>query len=79
MLFLRCGSILANSGAPALAQWAEALEQGCRAISELGGAKPGDRTTLDALNPFVNALKKGVDGKELLAKAEQHYEQHRIA
>jgi dihydroxyacetone kinase len=35
----------------------------CRAISELGGAKPGDRTMLDALDPFVKALKKRVDGK----------------
>jgi dihydroxyacetone kinase len=43
-----------------LAQWAEALDQGCRAISELGGAKPGDRTMLDALDPFVKALRKGV-------------------
>ena len=49
VLFLRCGSVLASSGATGLAQWAEALDQGCRAISELGGAKPGDRTMLDAL------------------------------
>jgi triose/dihydroxyacetone kinase / FAD-AMP lyase (cyclizing) len=63
MLFLRCGSVLEKSGAMGLAQWTEALDQGCRAISELGGAKPGDRTMLDALDPFVNALKKQVDGK----------------
>jgi triose/dihydroxyacetone kinase / FAD-AMP lyase (cyclizing) len=41
VLFLRCGSVLEKSGAKGLAQWAEALDQGCRAISELGGAKPG--------------------------------------
>jgi dihydroxyacetone kinase len=64
VLFLRCGSSLEKSGATGLAQWAEALDQGCRAISELGGAKPGDRTMLDALDPFVKALKKRVDGKE---------------
>jgi dihydroxyacetone kinase len=63
VLFLRCGSVLAGSSATGLAQWAEALDQGCRAISELGGAKPGDRTMLDALDPFVKALKKGVGGK----------------
>jgi triose/dihydroxyacetone kinase / FAD-AMP lyase (cyclizing) len=56
VLFLRCGSELANSGATGLEQWVEALDQGCRAISELGGAKLGDRTMLDALNPFVKAL-----------------------
>jgi len=39
-------------------QWATALEEGCRAVSELGGAKPGDRTMLDALYPFVETLKR---------------------
>ena len=56
MLFLRCGNVLENSERTDLAQWAEALAQGCRAISELGGAKPGDRTMLDALDPFVTSL-----------------------
>jgi dihydroxyacetone kinase len=40
-----------------LAQWAKALEEGIHAISELGGAKPGDRTMLDALHPFALSLK----------------------
>jgi dihydroxyacetone kinase len=64
-LFLRCGSALECSGATGLAQWAEVLDQGCRAITELGGAKPGDRTMLDALDPFVKALKKSQDGTTL--------------
>jgi dihydroxyacetone kinase len=63
VLFLRCGSVLANSGATGPEQWVEALDQGCRAISELGGAKVGDRTMLDALDPFVKALKKGAGEK----------------
>ena len=62
-LFLRCGTVLANCGATGLVRWAEALDQGCRAIGELGGAKPGDRTMLDALDPFVNALKNGAEAK----------------
>jgi dihydroxyacetone kinase len=62
-LFLRCGSALEGSGAIGLTQWAEALDQGCQAISELGGAKPGDRTMLDALDPFVKALQKNHDRK----------------
>jgi dihydroxyacetone kinase len=65
VLFLRCGNVLERGPATGLAQWAEALDQGCRAISELGGAKPGDRTMLDALGPFVAALQKGVGGKTL--------------
>jgi dihydroxyacetone kinase len=40
-----------------LEQWAKVLEEGVHAISELGGAKPGDRTMLDALDPFVRSLK----------------------
>jgi triose/dihydroxyacetone kinase / FAD-AMP lyase (cyclizing) len=61
VLFLRCGSVLEASRATGLAQWGEALDQGCRAISELGGAKPGDRTMLDALDPFVKTLRQGAD------------------
>jgi dihydroxyacetone kinase len=57
VLFLRTGNVLENSHLIGLTQWATALEEGCRAISELGGAKPGDRTMLDALDPFVKVLK----------------------
>jgi dihydroxyacetone kinase len=59
VLFLRGGNVLEESGTAGVAQWAEALEQGCRAISESGGAKPGDRTMLDALDPFVKSLRNG--------------------
>jgi len=57
VLFLRAGNVLEKSGSTSLAQWANALEEGCRAVSELGGAKPGDRTMLDALYPFATFLK----------------------
>jgi dihydroxyacetone kinase len=57
VLFLRAGNVLEGSGLAGVAQWARALEEGIRAISELGGAKPGDRTMLDALHPFVRSLK----------------------
>lgn len=57
VFFLRCGNVLENSGWTSLAEWAETMEEGVRAISELGGAKPGDRTMLDALYSFVAALK----------------------
>jgi triose/dihydroxyacetone kinase / FAD-AMP lyase (cyclizing) len=60
VLFLRCGSALEGIRTTGLAQWAEALHQGCRAISELGGAKPGDRTMLDALDPFAKTLQQAV-------------------
>jgi triose/dihydroxyacetone kinase / FAD-AMP lyase (cyclizing) len=60
VLFLRCGSVLELTHATGRAKWAEALDQGCQAISELGGAKPGDRTMLDALDPFVKTLRQNI-------------------
>jgi dihydroxyacetone kinase len=57
VLFLRWGSVLEGSERTGLAKWAEALDQGCLAVSELGGATPGDRTMLDALVPFTESLK----------------------
>jgi triose/dihydroxyacetone kinase / FAD-AMP lyase (cyclizing) len=60
VLFLRGGSALEGARATGLAQWAEALHQGCQAISELGGAKPGDRTMLDALDPFAKSLQQAI-------------------
>jgi dihydroxyacetone kinase len=58
VLFLRCGSVLENRAATGPAMWADALAEGCQAISDLGGAKPGDRTMLDALDPFVKTLQQ---------------------
>lgn len=63
VLFLRCGSVLEGTRAIGLAQWVEALDQGCQAISELGGAKPGDRTMVDALDPFVKTLRQAKGAK----------------
>ena len=73
VLFLRCGNVLENSRATGLARWVEAVDQGCKAISDLGGAKPGDRTMLDALDPFVKALKDAggeLSREKLLAAVE---------
>jgi dihydroxyacetone kinase len=56
VLFLRCGNVLGRT--IERPQWVQACEEGCQAISELGGAKPGDRTMLDALYPFVSSLKQ---------------------
>ncbi len=73
VLFLRCGNDLESSGSTGLAQWADAMEAGCKAISEMGGAKPGDRTMLDALDPFVRSLKNasGALSRDVLLAAVQ--------
>jgi dihydroxyacetone kinase len=70
ILFLRCGTVLEAAGSLTLEHWGEALTQSCRAISELGGAKPGDRTMLDALHPFVTALTMDL-GKKTLSESIQ--------
>ena len=58
VLFLRAGNVLENPGPMGLTEWTTAFEEGCRAISELGGAKPGDRTMLDAFDPFLRTLRE---------------------
>jgi len=57
VFFLRSSNILESANNTSLESWAEALHQSCLAISELGGAKVGDRTMLDALVPFAESLK----------------------
>jgi triose/dihydroxyacetone kinase / FAD-AMP lyase (cyclizing) len=56
VLFLRAGSVLESAGGAGLSEWRHALDEGARAVSELGGAKPGDRTMMDALYPFIGSL-----------------------
>jgi dihydroxyacetone kinase len=61
VFFLRAANTLSKGGESSLddlKRWTEALYQACEAISELGGAKPGDRTMLDALIPFAQTLQE---------------------
>lgn len=37
--------------------WAAALEESCGALSRYTPARPGDRTLVDALQPFVDTLR----------------------
>jgi len=43
---------------PTATDWARAFADGVAAIGELGGARPGDRTMLDALVPASEALSR---------------------
>ena len=47
--------------------WARALQQGLARMKEIGGAKTGDRTMIDALEPALAAL---ADGKPMAIAAE---------
>lgn len=44
--------------------WAAALRQSCEALSKYTPARPGDRTLVDALYPFVNTLEETGDVKK---------------
>jgi dihydroxyacetone kinase len=49
--------------------WVKASLDACDAISELGGATVGDRTMLDALVPFANALATALEQSSSTAEA----------
>ena len=60
VLLLRTGSALESGtqeGQSVPQAWADAIAEGCEAISEMGGARLGDRTMLDALIPFARTFR----------------------
>jgi len=61
ILFAAAGSAAAKGAA-----WGPALQSGLRRMMEYGGAKPGDRTMVDALEPALAAL---VSGKSIATAA----------
>ncbi|WP_342241070.1 dihydroxyacetone kinase family protein [Inquilinus sp. OTU3971] len=66
---LRASRRLAGEAVPAPAAWAEAFTVAAQAIAELGGAKPGDRTMLDALHPATEAFAAAVASGKSPAEA----------
>ncbi|KAI1273827.1 Dak1 domain-containing protein [Xylaria sp. FL0933] len=44
--------------------WSKALKESCKALSRYTPARPGDRTIVDALYPFVDTLGKSGDIKD---------------
>ena len=62
ILFAAAGSVSANGS-----QWPQALQSGLRRMMEYGGAKLGDRTMIDALEPALSVL---VSGKSMADAAE---------
>jgi dihydroxyacetone kinase-like protein len=55
-LLRRTGKALGDASEVTPAKLAEALGTGVAAVAQLGGAKAGDKTMLDALEPAVEAL-----------------------
>jgi dihydroxyacetone kinase len=69
VLLLRVAHSLAQENVDEASTWVRASLAGCEAISELGGAKAGDRTILDALLPFSETLALAVNEGEALPAA----------
>ncbi|MFP5078361.1 dihydroxyacetone kinase family protein [Rhizobium sp. YIM 134829] len=65
---MRAARALAEEDPPTNAALADAFAAAVEAISDLGGAKPGDRTMIDALEPaaqaFRDALARGTPGSD---------------
>ncbi|WP_041744351.1 DAK2 domain-containing protein [Paraburkholderia xenovorans] len=57
---VRASRSFSDSSAPTAQQWVAAFRSAADAISELRGAKPADRTMLDALVPAIEAFDSGL-------------------
>ncbi len=66
---LRAARTLADHPNPTALDWAAAMASAADAIGELGGAKPGDRTMLDALVPAAAAFERALKSGQDVAKA----------
>ncbi|KWK17319.1 dihydroxyacetone kinase [Burkholderia stagnalis] len=58
---LRASRRLADIAEPSTREWAAAFRSAVESIGELGGARAGDRTMLDALMPAVDAFDRALD------------------
>jgi ATP-dependent dihydroxyacetone kinase len=67
---LRAAATLEDDPRPGPREWLAALEAGTQAIMDLGGARPGDRTMVDALVPAVEAWKKSGRFADAVAAAQ---------
>lgn len=66
---LRASRTLADAPSPTPADWTAAFDDAVTAISELGGAKAGDRTMVDALRPAADAFRASILAGESTAEA----------
>ncbi|SMG60336.1 dihydroxyacetone kinase subunit DhaK [Paraburkholderia susongensis] len=69
VMLLRAAAALEQSGGSTAQQWAAAFSAGVDGLMELGGAKPGDRTMVDALKPAADALENALAQSATLAAA----------
>ncbi len=68
-LLMRMGNALRETESADPDAWASAFAAGVEAMGTLGGAKPGDRTMLDALRPAAETLRDRLKSGDSPAKA----------
>lgn len=66
---MRAARRLASNPAPSVTDWAAAFDEAVTAIETLGGARPGDRTMVDALRPAADAFTRAAGSGADLASA----------
>jgi len=71
VLLTELGTQLGDTIRPDTRAVAAAISQAASAIAERGGARPGDKTLLDALSPFAEVLSRGASDGLPLARAWQ--------
>ncbi len=69
VFLLRAATSLRIAGTSDPNTWAKASREACEAIGNLGDARPGDRTMLDALLPFANTFADSLDEGRSSAEA----------
>ncbi|SIT49527.1 Dihydroxyacetone kinase, DhaK subunit [Paraburkholderia ribeironis] len=60
VMLLRAAVALEQSAGTSAQQWAAAFGAGVDGLMEVGGARPGDRTMVDALKPAADALQSAL-------------------
>jgi dihydroxyacetone kinase len=68
VFFLRAAAQLRKGSPNELRTWADAFDAGNAGIAELGGARPGDRTMLDALIPAAETFRDALSTRQPLAE-----------
>ncbi|MFB9123201.1 dihydroxyacetone kinase subunit DhaK [Paraburkholderia dipogonis] len=71
VMLVRAALALEQSGGSTPKEWAVAFSAGVDGLMELGGARPGDRTMVDALKPAADALQSALARADALNAALQ--------
>ncbi|WP_186018817.1 dihydroxyacetone kinase subunit DhaL [Burkholderia gladioli] len=60
-MLMRAAASLDAAARPDASAWAEAFVAAVEGVSEIGGARPGDRTMVDALDPAARTMRAALD------------------